>query len=432
MASVASIPEVISLAKAAPPSERLPALDLARGIAILMILPINMALFSGVADPMGGGRRMEASWLDHAVRAFILFFVEAKFITLLSILFGAGLALQMSRVEGGSFTTYYLRRMGILFAIGLAHALFLWFGDILTSYAIVAVGALYISKLPARAQLAIVAACLLWFLLSSLGIAGALAFAGIPTNAAPAAISAPTPSGRVLDPVEKWIETYFTAENQARIYRDGAAWELVLARAFYLLGYVVFTFWPLVVWYLLACFVIGMWLVRYGIFRDFADHRQQVIWGILLCLAIGLPVQLLALIVYTFRPDGVLAGFVALIGALPMSLAYLGLILFWSQHGGAGWLQTSLQAVGRTALSNYLLQSLMGNIVFYSYGLRLYGRVSEATAFGIVVLIWLVEIALSMLWLRFFQIGPVEWAWRSLADGKTRPLLRASNGPLAA
>src|SRR5262249_48211491 len=126
------------------PGERLPSLDLARGIAVLAILAVNIQMFGGVIDPMGGPPRIGASFLDHAVRVLTLFFCEGKFITMLSILFGAGLGLQMWRAKAQDkpFVGYYLRRMAILFAIGVAHCLFLWFGDILTSYAIVAVGAL--------------------------------------------------------------------------------------------------------------------------------------------------------------------------------------------------------------------------------------------------------------------------------------------------
>src|SRR5262249_54385339 len=151
---------------------RLPALDLPRGIAVMMILPVNIALFSGAIDMMGGGQRGPATWLDYGVKGLSQFFFEAKFITMLSVLFGAGLSLQISRsrLSEGAFTAYYLRRMAILLAIGFAHALFLWFGDILTSYAIVAVGALFVSRMPTRAILAVIASCLIWFVGCSLAM----------------------------------------------------------------------------------------------------------------------------------------------------------------------------------------------------------------------------------------------------------------------
>jgi uncharacterized protein len=404
----------------APPTERLPALDLARGIAVLMILPVNIGMFAGVIDPMGGPPRVPASWLDHFVRVITLVFFEGKFITLLSILFGAGLALQIWRAKasGKPFVGYYLRRMAILFAIGLAHCLFLWFGDILTSYAIVAVGALFISMLPERGILAIAAGCLVWFAAFSvlLGLLAAV------QPGPPAQPPTPTPFVLTADGLGKWFEWFLSAENQTRVYRDGPIWEMILSRAWYLVIY-VFMFWLFLAWYILACFLLGICLARRGVFSDVAEHRSAIRWGIAVCLGVGLPIQLLGALVYVLRPDSQLSGFIGMTGALPMSLAYLGLVLLWAERGPAGWFRASLQTVGRTALSNYLLQSVLCNLIFYCYGLRLYGQVGHAGAFAIVVLIWVVAIGVSVVWSRYFQMGPVEWAWRSLAEGQARPLL---------
>jgi uncharacterized protein len=423
MSIIEAVPQAISATPApiaAPKSERLGALDLARGIALLMILPINMAHFSGMIDPWTGARQVKASLIDHLIKAVTLVFVEGKCITLLSILFGAGLALQIWQAQGRPFTGYYLKRMGILFCIGFSHALFLWYGDILTAYAIVAVAALFASKLPPRGMAAVIAGCLLWFILCAVGMAisySALG-GGIPSPN-------PTPESAGADWSAR-ISTWFSTENQSRIFREGPIWEIMAARLALLFFGQVFSFWLIYGWYLLACFLIGVWLLRRGIFHDFATHRRFVLYGLLGAFGVGLPLELLALIVYVFKPDGSLAGFVGMLGALPMALGYLGLILFWSHSGMLSWLQTSLQAVGRTALSNYILQSIVCNILFYSYGLRLFGKVGELGAFGIVLAIWLVEITVSLVWLRFFQIGPIEWLWRSLADGHLRPLLRAT------
>src|SRR5262249_21197557 len=101
---------------------------------------------------------------DHAVQLLTLFFVDQKFITLLSILFGVGLAIQWSkaRAQGRPFAGSYLRRMGLLFLLGLAHGLLLWYGDILLTYALVGVVALALSGLRRRATLVMIALCLAW------------------------------------------------------------------------------------------------------------------------------------------------------------------------------------------------------------------------------------------------------------------------------
>jgi len=338
---------------------------------------------------------------------------------MLSIVFGAGLGLQIWRAKAQDkpFVGYYLRRMAILFAIGLAHCLFLWFGDILTSYAIVAVAALFISMLPERGMLAVAVACLVWFVVCSVLFAF---LAGLQPSP-PAQPPTPVPLVFTADGLDNWWHWYFSAENQVRVYRDGPVWEMICNRAIFLVMY-IFMFWFFLAWYLLACFLIGIWLVRRRFFDNGAIPRPWLFPAIGSAFGLGLAIEFVAALAYCLYPDSQLPAGVSMLGALPMALGYLSLILLWSQRHPAGWLRNSLEAVGRTALSNYLLQSLLCNLIFYCYGLRLFGQVGYAAAFGIVILVWLIEIAVTLLWTRYFAMGPVEWAWRSLAEGQAKQL----------
>jgi uncharacterized protein len=83
-----------------------------------------------------------------------------------------------------------------------------------------------------------------------------------------------------------------------------------------------------------------------------------------------------------------------------------------------------LAAVGRTALTNYLMQSIICTTVFYGHGLGLFGRVERIGQIGIVLAVWIVQIAASMLWLRYFRYGPAEWLWRSLTYLRVQPIAR--------
>jgi uncharacterized protein len=76
-----------------------------------------------------------------------------------------------------------------------------------------------------------------------------------------------------------------------------------------------------------------------------------------------------------------------------------------------------LATVGRMALSNYLLQSLICTTIFYSYGLGLFGKVRPSLGLLFTIIIFLIQIPLSVWWLRRFQFGPIEWLWRSLTYG---------------
>ncbi|OYR81679.1 hypothetical protein DJ71_13160, partial [Halorubrum sp. E3] len=101
---------------------------------------------------------------------------------------------------------------------------------------------------------------------------------------------------------------------------------------------------------------------------------------------------------------------------------YVGLITLFVRWRGEGIVTRALAAVGRTAFTNYLLQTVIATTIFYGHGLGLFGYVSRVEAMGIVVGIWAVQVVLSVLWLRYFRFGPVEWVWRTLTYGERQPM----------
>jgi uncharacterized protein len=420
--------------------ERIPSLDLVRGVAILGILLANIPLFSYPADLLGN-RASDGGLTDRVAVSLTLFFIDNKFITLFSILFGAGLALQADRANaaGRPFTAYYLRRLGLLFLIGLAHALLLWFGDILTSYAIVGVFALFLSRLRPRGVWVSMAVCFAWSYALLLLLSVAIPLAGeaemrqwVEEKRDPEvkkqaeALERPVPFLDLSDPTpisSSSLDLYFSPRNQVLIYQRGTFTDMGVNRAVALFLFAC-QFWPAVGWYLLGCFLLGTQLLRRGLFQEPGQHGVLIRRLILFGLGWGIICHTAAVLVYWRDPDGAFSWFFNLWGALAQALGYLGLLLLWSHSGRAEWLQRRLRAVGRMALTNYLMQSLLCSFIFYSYGLALYGRVSRTQALAVVAGIWLLQLAVSPLWLHFFQMGPVEWLWRCLADGKLRPLLR--------
>jgi uncharacterized protein len=430
--SLETIPEVLPVAEPAPPAERLPALDLLRGIAILGILPANIPFFSGAIN-IFTMQSLPKTGADRSALLITVILVFGKFVTLLSILFGAGLALQVwkARAEGKPFARYYIRRMTILFLIGLAHGVFLWYGDILTSYAIVALLALLFTRFSQRLVLFTAVGCLLvvatWLvvalgvtLTTGAGLADLMPHPEVPA----AATESPDQAERMWADLARWWQGHITPENQARIWREGSFWAMAFNRAVYLMQYIP-QFCVALVWFLLACFLIGIYLLRRGVFHDLEANRSFVRNVIVAGLLIGIPLQLIAGGFYLIWPEsGYHFTLPYTLGALPLSLAYLGIGVFWSDSGRLAWLQAMLHAVGRTALSNYILQSILCNLIYYRWGLVLYGELGHAANLLVVVGVWLVEILLSVLWLRFFTIGPVEWLWRSLAAGHAKALRR--------
>lgn len=100
-------------------------------------------------------------------------------------------------------------------------------------------------------------------------------------------------------------------------------------------------------------------------------------------------------------------------------------MMLWCRHRVEGVITRAFTAVGRTAFSNYLLQTLLATSIFYGHGLGLFASVSRAEAVLVVGLIWVVQISLSVLWLQRFRFGPVEWIWRALTYGERPPLRRS-------
>jgi uncharacterized protein len=409
--------------------QRLPALDLIRGIAILAILPANIPFFAKPA-PFWDTTQTSAklAGADRVAVELTHLFIDGKFITLLSIVFGLGLAIQVERARAANkpFVGYYLRRMGILLLIGLIYGLLFWWGDILTSYAFVGTMALFVSKLGPRGLKRTMTACFVWaYAVLLIGVAlmlyfGEDAFAPPP----PAAVEAGVPAAEDSAEMPLWLREHFSSEGQQRIYAHGSFGEMVLNRLLFLVFWIGM-FWFVVAWYLLGCFLIGISLLRKGVFHDPARHRPLLVRLALLGGGVGGALQLAGVLADVYQPDGPLFMLFNFGGALLLALGYLGVFTLWSQTGKAEWLQRRFRAVGRMALTNYLLQTLICTTLFYGYGFGLFGSVGRAWLLVFVVLpIWLLQLALSPVWLRYFESGPVEWLWRSLAEGRLRPLLR--------
>ena len=99
---------------------------------------------------------------------------------------------------------------------------------------------------------------------------------------------------------------------------------------------------------------------------------------------------------------------------LLITMGHLGLICLFVKSRALGWLKRSLAAVGRTAFSNYILQSIICSLIFFGYGWGMFGKLNLTEQLWVVGSIWLFQLIISPVWLRYFNFGPLEWAWRSL------------------
>lgn len=392
--------------------ERIEAIDILRGAAILGILAVNM---SGFSLPEGlPAHQVWPNMVDGTVERLILFFAQEKFKTLFSFLFGLGLAVQMMRAEarGARFLPFYLRRLCVLWLIGVAHFILLWDGDILHDYA--AIG--FILLLFRRRSLKTL---LVW---AGISLCIPLLFFGVTTYY--------SISRQVNPQLMNWISFEDPAEGQeaieetGRIYARGTYVEMIRFRAGELPRDLLLDTDDA---YILMVFLLGFYAGRRGIFHDVSAHlpfiRRVQGWG----LMIGVAGNAAFAVGGSFDPSPTsvmqnVERMCLLLGAPAMTFFYASTIILLTQ--GEAWRRrlAPLAAVGRMALSNYLLQSLICTTIFYSYGLALFGKVRPSLGLLLTIIISLIQIPLSVSWLRRFQFGPIEWLWRSLTYWQLQPM----------
>lgn len=384
MESTPSHPELAAL------PARVETLDILRGFALFGILFINIMEFRLYDHSFTG--------LDAAVNTLSLVLGEGKFLTTFMILFGASFAYQVSSVGSSPLGPRYLRRMAMLLVFGIAHFVLLWEGDILIQY--VAPGLLLLLFARARPRTALAWSVFLyvaWF-----GLIATILVLTLPRSPSTAGSGDPT-----VPPV---------------LYQTGTYAQVVQARLALLPAFLEEH--GLSSLFLLPSFLLGMYLGKKRILEPGAWHRSLL----RALLGVGLPLGL-ATNAFSDWANPVRfelaaplqVAFVAstVLGLPALALAYIAGITLLS--GRVRWLNP-LAAVGRMSLTNYVLQSTILTTLFYGYGLGWYDKVGPALGVVILTAIYLVQIPLSVYWLRYFRYGPLEWLWRCVTYRRVAPL----------
>jgi uncharacterized protein len=420
-------------------AERFPALDVVRGFALLGIFLMNVEFFwrplqdisqPGIDPAMTGA----AWWAD----ALVFFFVQNKFWTLFSLLFGMGFAVMIDRARkaGRPFVPAYLRRSLALLGIGGVHAIVVWSGDILVSYA---VGALLLLALRGVRRMfaprgpdglpqpmtatslfawgAIVYAAMFVVMLA-FGLRGELRPPPSPEKAAASA--------------ERREEMAQVRDEAARVYATGTFAEAIGQR-------VVDTEEQIASWafflpLLLGAFAMGVGVLRSGVVDDPRAHRELLVAA----RNVGLPVGFAIMALSTWLGTGM--GFsrfglaealqaVTYLAAGPvLALAYAATLTLALDGAAGAWLRRWLGPAGRMALTNYLTQSVVGTLVFYGYGLGQFGTMDRHWQVLFVFGVFSLQLLLSRAWLSRFRFGPAEWVWRALTYLQLPPMRRAQAG----
>ncbi|MEE8153412.1 MAG: DUF418 domain-containing protein [Phycisphaerales bacterium] len=446
--------------------ERIHALDVLRGFAIFGIFMVNIAFFSmPLAKLIDPSLLADATASDQVAHAIVRSLFEYKFVSLFSMLFGMGLIVQMQRAKKRNrpFVGLYLRRTFILMALGLAHALLLWYGDILFIYSIVALLALWCRRLSPRVTLALCAGALAMSVLLSAGFTLLGVVFGPGANQATQVQSSEPiqTSESSNDDVENiaaeetvdqalqaesddpWAR-YKTVLNENNWQPGDPAW-IELDLMAYKEGPMMITlvqramtFLIMLVLIVIIGFgfrVVGMFLLGMALMKlnFFSAERRRWHWAFcILGLTIGLAGELF--MVWSYHRSNYQLGWIQggaeifhHISSFALCLGYVGTITLIVRSGLLKWLTYAFSCVGRTALTNYLLQTIVATYIMYWWGLGLFNDVSRPQQLAMVVGIYAAQLVLSVLYLRVFSIGPFEWLWRSLTYLKLQPILRRAS-----
>jgi uncharacterized protein len=172
--------------------------------------------------------------------------------------------------------------------------------------------------------------------------------------------------------------------------------------------------------------LVGMGLMKLGVFSA-QRSRRFYLWMVGLGYGVGLPLMVFdatELIRHKFSVVYMIHGGILynLFGSLVVALGHVGLLMLIIQSGAISWLTTRLAAVGRMALSNYLFDSILCTTLFYGYGFGLFGGINRLGLAAIVLTIWIFQLLVSPIWLKYFRFGPAEWLWRSLTYWRLQPM----------
>ncbi|WP_455662604.1 DUF418 domain-containing protein [Pradoshia sp.] len=393
---------------------RMAHLDMIRGLALLGILIANMALYASPSIYMNLiNKEWWTSGPDIIVKQFIYIAVDYKFISIFSFLFGVGfiLFLQNAEKKGRSGLMLFIRRLVVLLLFGLLHSYLIWFGDILLLYAILGFALLvfYRRKLHTLLYTAF----------------GLLIIPAI-WVAAHTFLPEFVPWGLPLGPMVE--EANQLLSESAAVYSGGTYGEIFQQRLVdlsYMQNSSLLTV-PLT----FAMFLLGAYGWQKGWLRDPETH-VAVIWKIWWWSGgVGLLFLAFQLWLY-YTVDAAQSGFNnshwagILISGPSIALFYMTSLLLLIRRPFFRKLFTPLEAAGRMALTNYLIQSFICTFLFYSYGFGWYGQITPSIGLGLSLLIFAIQVWVSGIWLRYFRFGPFEWVWRSLTYGKRQPMKRA-------
>lgn len=387
------------------PSERIVSIDLLRGIAVLGILIMNIQSFSMISaayiNPNAYG---DFTGINKWVWILTHLLASEKFMSIFSILFGAGVLLFTSKAleKGRKAGTLHFRRMMWLFIFGMIHAYFIWYGDILVAYSLCGMLVFAFRNQSAKS---------LFFASAGFFVVPVLLYTM-------SGLSVPMwPEESYNSSLQGWLPDAVKVQKEIENMRGGWLNQME-SRIPASIMMQTFLFLMMVFWRVTSMMLLGMALFKLGILT--AQKSKAFYWKMAL---IGL-ISGFALAIW-----GVIENFAAswkmdfslfigslfnYIGSVGVALGYIALVMLLGKSETGKKVKMVFASVGKMAFSNYILMSIIGMFLFYGNGMGLYGRVERAWQLLLVLGIWIILLVISPLWLKNYRFGPLEWLWRGL------------------
>jgi uncharacterized protein len=424
-------------------TRRFAGLDTTRGFAVLGILLMNIWAFAlpkeafeypVMVEALGTG--VMETW------AFTVVLFAGTQRGLFSLLFGAGAMMILvrlaNRVSKREVRRIYYRRIALLIVIGLIDGfVFMWPSDILFVYGLCGLVLYPVHRLRTGVLLLLTVAVFAVPFVNRIDDLNEIQQVRYAYELA----AAKQVTGEVLDETEQqalvtWPEKLMDARPGLDDERIQAGIEIMANGSFSDVFFhqakgtiIVQTIVNYHFYFLdaLGMMLLGMVLFKVGVLTG------RVTTGTLIAMLtvgfmIGLPVSVwkaVSIIAAEFDPIAQARTWVVYdVGRIGMVVGYLAAVLLFCRAGWGAWLKRPLAAVGRMALTNYLAQSILGALIFYGFGLGLYGRMAGYQLCLVVIAIWAVQIIWSRAWLKRYYYGPCEWLWRSLTYGQSQKMRR--------
>ena len=416
-------------------SVRIQSLDVLRGFALLGILLMNILVFAfpfaAYSNPTVDGA---TAGINFALFASMDVLVEGSMRAIFSMLFGAGMLIFLAKrdTDADTLRGLFYRRTVLLIIFGLVNAyIFIWPGDILYTYGMAGLLLYFFRDFPALrlAQYSMVIFLLLGLIHIALHMdARGLRNAVEAVESLPAGTTLSVEQEQTLAQWDVFLEGQFASpeliEQEYVAKKSGYVDNFLTYAPINLqLQTIVLLFNTL--WDVLAMMLLGMAFFKWGLLN--ASRSARDYWLIAIAgIGLGFPLNYLETATFVssgyqiywaggFRPSYD-------VGRLSLAVGYIGLIILLCKYALMPWLRTALAAVGQLALTNYLSQSVICNLIFMGFGLGLFGDLQRYQAYLVVLCVWIFQILFSLIWLRFYRFGPAEWLWRSLTYRKSQPL----------